>query len=74
MLVGEPLAGLGDELVHQASGRLRLRLLGPRRQRRHAEALRVGVGDALGEPVAAQHEQEAMLAYRLDEDLDAGKR
>ena len=41
-------------------------------QRRDADGLRVGVVDLVAQVVAAEDDDEAMLAHRLDEDLDAG--
>ena len=71
-IVLEDLHRLGDELVRQPCRLLRRRVLAVGRQRGDAGRLRVGVVDRVAEIVAAEHDDEAMLADRLDEDLRAG--
>ena len=71
-LVLEHAAGLGDEAVDGVGGVLRGGVGALGRQRRVAGLLRVGVVDRVAEVVAAEDDDEAMLAHRLDEDLDAG--
>ena len=59
-------------MVHGGSGLLRRRVGALGRQRREADALRVGVVHGVAEAVAADDHDEAMFAHRLDEQFHAG--
>ena len=61
--------GLGDEVVDRGRRRLRLRGQRPARQRRDPFRLRVRLRDRGAQPRAPQHQHEAMLPHRLDEQL-----
>ena len=58
------------EGVHECGRLVRLGREGPDRQGRDAELLRIRLGETAGQVAAAEHEDEAVLLHRLDQELD----
>ena len=68
-LIRQHLACLRHERGHEARRPVRSRIGGARLEGVLPDALRVGVADRLGQPLAPQDEQKAVLRYRLHHDL-----
>ncbi len=68
----EHLVGLGDEAIDGVGCFLRGGVGALGRQRSVAGLLRIGVVDRVAQFLAAEDDDEAMFAHRLDEHLDAG--
>jgi hypothetical protein len=56
-VVGEPLAGLREKVLHQLSGVLRVRSAGLRTMGLDIGPLGIGIADVGREVLAAQHEE-----------------
>ena len=71
-LVGERGAHVAVELGDEVGGVLGVAVERLGGERRHAGALRVGVGEAGVEPLAAQHDEQSVFALVPEEHLDPG--
>jgi hypothetical protein len=69
LAAGEQGPGLVEDPADELGGALGLGRAGDRVQRGHALALGVGVGQVAVQAWAAQHQQAAVLALRLEEEL-----
>ena len=72
LLFGEHSPGVRQPAIQPFRSPVRLRSEGPDWQGGESLPLRVGASQVFGQPFAAGHEYEAMLAHRLNEDLHAG--
>ena len=72
LLVGENFPRLPDKLRGHLRRALALGIDGLGLERWHAGDLGIGIVYVATKPVAAKHDDETVLFYWLDEDLDAG--